>query len=199
MNTDRETPKLNQQQRDSASIAAPTFQNSVSRVWYLRSVDDVGEPIHEQRVEYFPGSPFPPTHYHPDQDEHFEVEQGEMLFVIDGTERAGCRRHDRDPGVDTAQGQERFKHGFCRRALGDTPRATNDRLLHDGGSAWRRHRAARLCPPRPRVPGRVRDHWVHRVACARGQQDRSHARPHTPTAHVVRDAVRPPYNPQRVH
>ena len=87
MNTDRETPKLKQQQRDSASIAAPTFQNSVSRVWYLRSVDDVGEPIHEQRVEYFPGSPFPPTHYHPDQDEHFEVEQGEMLFVIDGTER----------------------------------------------------------------------------------------------------------------
>jgi mannose-6-phosphate isomerase-like protein (cupin superfamily) len=87
MNTDREIPKLNQRPRDGASVAAPTFQNSGSRVWYLRSVDDAGEPIHEQRVEYFPGSPFPPTHYHPDQDEHFEVERGEMLFVIDGAER----------------------------------------------------------------------------------------------------------------
>ncbi len=86
MNTDHEIPKLDHQQWEGASTATPTFENSVSRVWYLRSIDNNGESIHEQRVEYFPRSPFPPTHYHPDQDEHFEIEHGEMLFVVDGTE-----------------------------------------------------------------------------------------------------------------
>jgi mannose-6-phosphate isomerase-like protein (cupin superfamily) len=86
MSTDHEIPKVNHQQWEGASTPTPTLENSVSRVWYLRSVDNNGEPIHEQRVEYFPGSPFPPTHYHPDQDEHFEIEHGVMLFVIDGTE-----------------------------------------------------------------------------------------------------------------
>jgi mannose-6-phosphate isomerase-like protein (cupin superfamily) len=43
--------------------------------------------VHEQRVEYLPGSPFPPTHLHPDQDEHFEVEAGAMLFVLAGEQR----------------------------------------------------------------------------------------------------------------
>ncbi len=87
MNTDHEVPKLNHQQWEGASKSTPTFENSASRVWFLRSIDDNGEPIHEQRVEYLPRSPFPPTHYHPNQSEHFEIEHGEMLFVIDGTER----------------------------------------------------------------------------------------------------------------
>ncbi len=86
MNTDHETPKLNQQPREGASTPTPTHETSTSRVWYLRSIDNNGEPIHEQRVEYLPGSPFPPTHYHPDQDEHFAIEHGVMLFVIGGTE-----------------------------------------------------------------------------------------------------------------
>ena len=86
MNTDHDIPKLNRHQWEGASEATPTHETSTSRVWYLRSIDNNGEPIHEQRVEYLPGSPFPPTHYHPDQDEHFEIEHGVMLFVIDGTE-----------------------------------------------------------------------------------------------------------------
>lgn len=67
--------------------------------------------MHEQRVEYLPGSPFPPEHFHPAQDEYFEVESGAMLFVVDGTKtlvRAGetieiphGRPHKaRNPSVD---------------------------------------------------------------------------------------------------
>lgn len=79
-------PEPNHEQPEGASEATPTYETSTSRTWYLPSVDDNQEPIHEQRVEYYPGSPFPPTHYHPDQDEHFEIERGEMLFVVDGEE-----------------------------------------------------------------------------------------------------------------
>jgi mannose-6-phosphate isomerase-like protein (cupin superfamily) len=64
----------------------PTHGDATSRVWYLRTGADTGGQLHEQRVEYLPGAPFPPEHLHPDQDEHFEVESGEMLFVIAGRE-----------------------------------------------------------------------------------------------------------------
>jgi mannose-6-phosphate isomerase-like protein (cupin superfamily) len=64
----------------------PTHEDSTSRVWYLRTAESTDGEVHEQRVEYLPGSPFPPTHRHPAQDEHFEVERGRMLFVVDGTE-----------------------------------------------------------------------------------------------------------------
>jgi mannose-6-phosphate isomerase-like protein (cupin superfamily) len=65
----------------------PTHEDATSRVWYLRTGEDTDGEVHEQRVEYLPGSPFPPTHLHPSQDEHFEVERGQMLFVVDGIER----------------------------------------------------------------------------------------------------------------
>lgn len=64
----------------------PTHTDATSRVWYLRTGADTDGELHEQRVEYLPGSPFPPEHLHPDQDEHFEVEAGQMVFVIDGEE-----------------------------------------------------------------------------------------------------------------
>ncbi len=64
----------------------PTFETDDTRVWYLRTAASTQGAVHEQRVEYRPGSPFPPTHLHPEQDEHFEVEYGEMLFVVDGEE-----------------------------------------------------------------------------------------------------------------
>jgi non-heme chloroperoxidase len=64
----------------------PTHADDTSRVWYLRTGEDTDGEVHEQRVEYVPGSPFPPTHLHPGQDEHFEVERGQMLFVVDGVE-----------------------------------------------------------------------------------------------------------------
>lgn len=64
----------------------PTHEGATSRVWYLQTAASSHGEVHEQRVEYLPGSPFPPTHAHPDQDEHFEVEAGAMLFVVAGEE-----------------------------------------------------------------------------------------------------------------
>jgi mannose-6-phosphate isomerase-like protein (cupin superfamily) len=63
-----------------------TFETATSRVWFLQTAETTGGAVHEQRVEYLPGSPFPPAHLHPAQDEHFEVESGRMLFVVDGVE-----------------------------------------------------------------------------------------------------------------
>lgn len=65
----------------------PTFETANSKVWFLRTAGDTGGEVHEQRVEYSPDTRFPPTHYHPFQDELFEVESGEMLAVIDGEKR----------------------------------------------------------------------------------------------------------------
>lgn len=42
--------------------------------------------LHEMRATYAPGSPFPPPHLHPDQDERFEVLEGTMTFLLDGEE-----------------------------------------------------------------------------------------------------------------
>lgn len=64
-----------------------THEDATSRVWYLQTAESSRGAVHEQRVEYLPGSPFPPTHYHPAQDEHFEVESGGMVFVVDGVEQ----------------------------------------------------------------------------------------------------------------
>jgi mannose-6-phosphate isomerase-like protein (cupin superfamily) len=67
--------------------SAPTYETSTSRVWHLRTGDASGGEVHEQLVEFVPGSPFPPTHYHPSQDERFEIEHGAMLFVVGGEQR----------------------------------------------------------------------------------------------------------------
>lgn len=64
----------------------PTHQTATTRVWYLQTAADTGGELHEQRIEYLPGSPFPPFHFHPSQDEHFEIESGEMIFVVAGVE-----------------------------------------------------------------------------------------------------------------
>ena len=70
-------------ERVTMTSTDPTYTASGSRIWVLRSDDEV----YEQRVEYAPGSSFPPMHFHPAQDEHFEIEQGAMTFVVDGEER----------------------------------------------------------------------------------------------------------------
>jgi mannose-6-phosphate isomerase-like protein (cupin superfamily) len=65
----------------------PTHESPTARFWYLRTADDTDGELHEQRVEYAPGSPFPIEHFHPAQAEHFEIERGAMLVVVDGQER----------------------------------------------------------------------------------------------------------------
>lgn len=66
---------------------APTYETATSRVWHLRTAASSGGEVHEQRVEYVPSSPFPPSHHHPQQDEHFEMEQGAMLFDVAGQQQ----------------------------------------------------------------------------------------------------------------
>jgi mannose-6-phosphate isomerase-like protein (cupin superfamily) len=68
-------------------VEQPTFESATTRTWYLRTAADTEGELHEQRVEYAPGSPFPPMHRHPAQDEHFDIECGAMVFVIGGEER----------------------------------------------------------------------------------------------------------------
>lgn len=65
----------------------PPHVGATSRVWYLRTPAGSAGEVHEQRVEDLPGSPLPPRHLHPGQDESFEVEAGEMLFIIAGEGR----------------------------------------------------------------------------------------------------------------
>lgn len=65
----------------------PTWTGPATRTWLLQSGSTTNGELFEQRVEYAPGSPFPPSHYHPAQSELFEVEQGAMVYVIDGRER----------------------------------------------------------------------------------------------------------------
>ena len=52
----------------------PPHEGATSRVWYLQTAASSHGEVHEQRVESLLGSPFPPTHSHPDRDEHLEVE-----------------------------------------------------------------------------------------------------------------------------
>lgn len=73
-------------------MSDPSFSSRTTNTWVLTTAADSDGEVYEQRVEYLGGSPFPPSHYHPAQDEHFEVEAGAMVFVVDGQEmtlRAG--------------------------------------------------------------------------------------------------------------
>lgn len=68
-------------------MTTPDFSSNTTKTWVLTTAADSDGEFYEQRVEYAPGSPFPPTHYHPSQDELFEIESGAMVFVVDGEER----------------------------------------------------------------------------------------------------------------
>lgn len=68
-------------------MSDPSFSSRTTNTWVLTTAAESDGEVYEQRVEYVPGSPFPPAHYHPAQDEHFEVEVGAMVFVVDGEEK----------------------------------------------------------------------------------------------------------------
>jgi mannose-6-phosphate isomerase-like protein (cupin superfamily) len=57
------------------------------RVEFTATAADTDGALHEMRATYAPGSPFPPAHFHPGQEERFVVEEGELLFDIDGVQR----------------------------------------------------------------------------------------------------------------
>jgi mannose-6-phosphate isomerase-like protein (cupin superfamily) len=56
--------------------------------------------LHEMRATYAAGSPLPPAHLHPAQDERFEVLEGALTFVLDGQERVVAAGE----GVDVPRG-----------------------------------------------------------------------------------------------
>ena len=66
-------------------MAAPTpdWETPTTRTWVLHADAE----CFEQRVEYAPGSPFPPNHLHPAQEERFAVEQGAMIYLVHGKEQ----------------------------------------------------------------------------------------------------------------
>jgi mannose-6-phosphate isomerase-like protein (cupin superfamily) len=66
---------------------APSWESPTTRTWVLRTAAETNGELFEQRVEYAPASPFPPAHLHPDQAEHFEVEAGAMIYMVEGDER----------------------------------------------------------------------------------------------------------------
>jgi mannose-6-phosphate isomerase-like protein (cupin superfamily) len=67
--------------------AGQVLDNGWTRMEFVVTAADSARELHEMRVTYAPNSPFPPPHLHPAQDEHFEILQGSVLFVVDGVER----------------------------------------------------------------------------------------------------------------
>lgn len=68
-------------------MSEPDFSTPTTSTWIVTTGEESDGELYEQRVRYEPGSPFPPTHHHPAQDETFEVESGAMVFVVDGEKR----------------------------------------------------------------------------------------------------------------
>lgn len=62
------------------------LHNTFGVTEFLQTAAETDGELHEQRVTYRPNSPFPQSHLHPSQEEWFGVEEGSMLFVIDGDE-----------------------------------------------------------------------------------------------------------------
>ena len=81
---------------------------TVRMVFTTTAADSAGS-LHEMRATYAAGSPPPPAHLHPAQDERFEVHEGCLEFVVDGVHRlvaagewmdvpAGAVHQVRNPG-----------------------------------------------------------------------------------------------------
>jgi quercetin dioxygenase-like cupin family protein len=66
--------------------AGQVFDDGAVRLEVLVTGADSDGALHEMRATYRAGCPFPPAHLHPAQDERFEVLEGRLLFLVDGTE-----------------------------------------------------------------------------------------------------------------
>ena len=72
--------------------AGDVLDNGHLRYLIKQSARETNGALLEMEVTYRPGSPPPPPHFHPRQDEHFRVLSGALRFVLDGREtlaRAG--------------------------------------------------------------------------------------------------------------
>ena len=79
---------------------------------FLVTAAESGGALHEMRAVYRPGSPFPPAHLHPHQEETFRVESGRLEFEVGGAVRTieagetlvlppGTAHRARNPSSDT--------------------------------------------------------------------------------------------------
>jgi mannose-6-phosphate isomerase-like protein (cupin superfamily) len=71
--------------------AGEVMENPISglRIIFRKTADDTGGELLEVESVYTKPSPSrPPTHYHPRQEERFEVLSGRVNVVVDGKERA---------------------------------------------------------------------------------------------------------------
>ena len=93
--------------------AGQVLDNGITRMEFVVTAAESDGALHEMRVTYQPQSPFPASHVHPAQEEHFEVVEGEMRFVVDGQERTvtagqaidvprGAPHQARNPGTAPA-------------------------------------------------------------------------------------------------
>lgn len=69
------------------SLVGKVYDTAGVRLEVLTTGVESDGALHAMRVTYQPGSPLPPAHLHPAQDERFEVLSGELTFVLDGEER----------------------------------------------------------------------------------------------------------------
>lgn len=67
---------------------APTYRLSPQQTLTIRkSAADTGGELLEVEATWSGAGDLPPAHFHPDQDEHFEVVEGTLRVQIDGAER----------------------------------------------------------------------------------------------------------------
>ena len=57
------------------------------RLLLVKTGEETGGELLEMEATYGEGSMLPPEHFHPSQDEHFEVLEGAVVTVIGGKER----------------------------------------------------------------------------------------------------------------
>jgi mannose-6-phosphate isomerase-like protein (cupin superfamily) len=72
--------------RGEVSLSGNVYDGGPVRLEFLRTAAETGGGLHEMRATYRAGSPVPPAHVHPAQDERFEVIEGELTFVVDDVE-----------------------------------------------------------------------------------------------------------------
>ncbi|WP_052665196.1 cupin domain-containing protein [Nitriliruptor alkaliphilus] len=66
------------------SLVGNVYEGGPVRLEFTRTAAETGGQLHEMRATYEAGSPLPPAHRHPGQDERFEVVAGALTFLIDG-------------------------------------------------------------------------------------------------------------------
>jgi quercetin dioxygenase-like cupin family protein len=67
--------------------AGQRFRGPTMQIEFLVTAAESSGELHEMRAVYRPGSPFPPAHLHPHQEETFRVESGRLEFELDGGTR----------------------------------------------------------------------------------------------------------------